>query len=330
MNILVIHSRDLEKGSTRFRVVQYQPWLQSQGVQVDYVNRKLLGKMLNHISDYDVVINQKCLLRMGLQKQLRARAKRLLFDYDDAIYTRPGKPYGLITGFRVRRRMAYWMRQADVVTTSSEYLANHARKYQDNSRARVLVLPMGVDLSTWSPDTSRQSEKIVLGWAGAPVNLKHIERLEPVLKVILDRHSNVEVAVFSGDKPKLSIPHRYVPYRDGGEPEFIRSIDIGLLPLVDDEHARGKSPIKAIQYLACGVPVAGNVYGATAEIINADNGIAVESESQWLDALDRLIKDAGLRKRLGQSGRQHIEQHNDRTVLQQQLLNAISGRDNGE
>jgi len=61
----------------------------------------------------------------------------------------------------------------------------------------------------------------------------------------------------------------------------MQSLDIGLLPLNDDEYSRGKSPIKAIQYLACGIPVVGNIFGGASEILNAENSIAVNSDQEW-------------------------------------------------
>jgi hypothetical protein len=40
MNVLVIISRDLEKASTKFRIVQYTDYLNSKGVHLQYIRHK--------------------------------------------------------------------------------------------------------------------------------------------------------------------------------------------------------------------------------------------------------------------------------------------------
>lgn len=189
-----------------------------------------------------------------------------------------------------------------MVTTPNEYLAGYARRYS----SVVEVVPMALDLSDWQSRSRQSSEFITIGWAGAPVN-GLLERLDADLSVLLDRHPSVRLAVFSEKKPNLKCPFDYYPFRPGAEPEFVSALDIGLLPLADEEYTRGKSPIKALQYLACSVPVVGNVYGATAEIVSEQTGIAVNSEVGWLPALEQLIHDMERVRILGRHGRQLVE-----------------------
>ena len=321
MNVLVIHSRDLDKPSTRFRIVNYESFLEDNGVHLTYVNRKRIDRqLLASIGDYDLVINQKCLMSMRQARAIVARSRRVIFDYDDAIYTRPRKPYGSLVGARVRRRIGFWLSNADEVTAANEFLGDYARRY----RSDVTVLKMGIDTQMWRPAQPRRADgPVVIGWAGAPGNLKNVAAIERALGTVLEARPAARIAIFSGARPDLSIPFDYVPFEPGGEAAFCQTLDVGLLPLHDDEFSKGKSPIKAIQYLASGVPAVGNVFGATAEILKPDNSIAVTSEQDWVAALTRLIDDPALRGRLGAAGRAHVCAEHAMTHTRQKLLDII-------
>lgn len=317
MNVLVITSRDLEKASTKFRIVQYSDYLNSKGIHLQFIRHKEISSaLLKRLQDFDMVFNQKCLFRNSLSRIFFTKRPRTLFDFDDAIYTRPGSPRSFITEWRVRRRLHLWLREADIVTTANTFLADYARQHSSS----VVVVPMAIDTDIWKPTIKKESKQIVIGWAGAPVNIPNIERIGPVLCVLLKKYPSLRLAVFSGEKPSLPCPfefHRFVP---GAEPAFIQSLDIGLLPLPDEEYSKGKSPIKAIQYLSCGIPVVGNVKGATAEILKQNNSIPVSSQDDWVNALEVLIHDRNLRTSLGETGRQFILDRHSIYTVREQLL----------
>ncbi len=320
MHILAIVSRDLEKGSTKYRLAQYLDYLASRGATVEFVRRDALdGTTVAKARQADLLFNQKCLIRQGLSRQLIAASRRVVFDFDDAIYTRPGRPYSRFTQFKVNQRLHLWLRNASVVMPANDYLAKFARGHSDT----VAVIPMALDLKVWQPTGKRGAQPVTLGWAGAPVNVHLLERLEPALAKVLQRFPQVRLAVFSGQRPRLTIPFDYQPFLPGAEPAFVSGLDIGLLPLLDEEFTRGKSPIKSLQYLACGVPVVGNVFGATAEILKPDNSIAVTTEHDWLAALERLIIEPELRRTLGANGRQFVARRHDVSKVAERLWQVI-------
>ena len=133
----------------------------------------------------------------------------------------------------------------------------------------------------------------------------------------------MQLTVFSGARPNLKCPFSYVNFTPNGEAEFIQKLDIGLLPLSDEEYSRGKSPIKALQYLACSVPVVGNVYGATSEILTPLNSIAVHEEEEWGEALIELITNRARAAFLGQSGRNFVTTHHCNQKIGKQLAKTL-------
>ncbi len=323
MHILAIVSRDLEKGSTKYRLAQYLDFLGSKNVTVEFVRRNEIdATTLERVRRADLVFNQKCLLRYSLAKKIIENSRRVIFDFDDAIYTRPGKPFSLLTRIKVARRFHLWLKKADVVTTPNEFLARYARRYS----TAVEVLPMALDLDVWTPVEQQKKDSVVVGWAGAPVNVHLLERLDPILSALQKQFPQLRLAVFSGKKPQLNCDFDYHPFQPGCEAEFTRYLDIGLLPLIDEEYTFGKSPIKSLQYLACAVPVVGNVLGATGEILNAQNSIAVSTEEEWLKALSLLIQDPQRRCSMGKAGRYQVEKINCFQSVAERFYQILSGK----
>lgn len=321
MHVFVLTIGNSYAGSTKYRIKQYEPFLKEQGVTVDCIDLKNFHlSNLHRIANADLVINQKCLIPIQIAKKIRAASRRLLFDFDDAIYTRPGKPYSWLTKWRVKRRLNFWLRHSDGIMTANHYLGQYAKAIA----RQVDILPMALDLSLWKPIEKKTSEKIFLGWAGAPVNLVHLERIEPVLTSLLKAYPQVVLKVYSGQRPRLSCDYEFVPFKEGTEQAFVQQLDIGLLPLPEEEFSKGKSPIKALQYLACEVPVIGNVYGATSEILNASNSLSVTTPEEWKNALQQCILDRNLSQRLGKAGRMWVERHHNLKHVQKQLCRILT------
>ncbi|MCX6296922.1 MAG: glycosyltransferase family 4 protein [Bacteroidetes bacterium] len=86
------------------------------------------------------------------------------------------------------------------------------------------------------------------------------------------------------------------------------SLDIGLYPLPNEPWVYGKSGLKALQYMALGIPTVATAIGANFRVIkNEENGILVDSFNDWKDSILRLINDQKLRESIGQNGRIHVE-----------------------
>jgi len=93
------------------------------------------------------------------------------------------------------------------------------------------------------------------------------------------------------------------------EVELFNTCDVGVYPLADDEWSRGKCGFKAIEFMACGVPVVASAVGVNREIIeDGVNGFLASTDDEWVEKLGRLLEDPALRRRFGQAGRRTIEE----------------------
>ncbi len=304
MKIIVLAYGDENTASTLFRFHAYREKFEALGHSIEFIYKNDLQAedTWEKIVQADLIINQKCIIDKKLGDRIFEFNKPVIFDFDDAVWTRPNKPYSWLTQKKVDARLKYWISKSHAATVANEHLAEYAKKFTTN----VYTIPMAVDTIIWKPCIEKFTDSITLGWIGAPQNLDHLLKLETVLHNILEKYSNVDLKIFCGEKPNWTVQFEHIPYKPGGEVSFVNSLDIGLLPLQDSPYSHGKSPIKALQYLSCGVPVVANVFGATAEILDESNCLSVNTEGDWQQVLSKLIENKNLRYELGRSGRQKV------------------------
>jgi glycosyltransferase involved in cell wall biosynthesis len=90
---------------------------------------------------------------------------------------------------------------------------------------------------------------------------------------------------------------------------------MGIMPLPDTEWERGKCGLKALQYMALGLPSVVSPVGVNREIIDhGRNGFLATTEDDWVVTLDRLLVDPELRFRVGRAARVTVEERFSATV----------------
>jgi len=79
--------------------------------------------------------------------------------------------------------------------------------------------------------------------------------------------------------------------------------------LPDDKWSKGKCGLKALQFMALGVPTICSPVGVNTEIIqDNENGFLAATEAEWVEKLTQLLRSAELRRRLGEAGRTTVEE----------------------
>ena len=77
--------------------------------------------------------------------------------------------------------------------------------------------------------------------------------------------------------------------------------------------------------MAFGLPTVATNVGTTPLIIqHMDNGVLVEQENEWIEALETLINQPELRKKLGNKARQTILMSYSTEVIGKLYLNILS------
>jgi glycosyltransferase involved in cell wall biosynthesis len=136
-----------------------------------------------------------------------------------------------------------------------------------------------------------------------------LELLKAVLKEIYLRYK-VSLLVIGTDNFFIpGVPLRAIPWERATELTDLHQIDIGLMPLPDDEWGRGKCALKAMQYMALEIPTLCSPVGVNKEIITDGlNGFLCATDKEWVEKISRLIEQPLLRKSIGKAARQTIEQ----------------------
>ena len=305
MNVLALNFGGRDCASSFYRIWQYQKPLQELGITLEGFSANAFSEW-NRVGDFDVVIVQKKLFSLGLIRKLRGRAKKLIYDVDDAIWHPQHRPHHFLTRWRTAFRLGKIVQCADLCTPANAVLAGYLRPWS----RKTSILPMALDQDSWPVKSPSSGAAVRIGWSGAPVNLQYLEAIEASLVQVQQANPNVEFVIFSGQRPRFAhgLNYTFVPYQPGREAETVRGFDIGLLPLPASKFAEGKSPIKGLQYLASGLPAVVSPLGATGEMFQeAETALFARSESEWVETLNRLVRRPELRRALGQRARERFE-----------------------
>ncbi|MFC5453935.1 glycosyltransferase family protein [Prosthecobacter fluviatilis] len=307
MKILVLPFGDATCASTHYRVIQYLEMLKADDIGCDISPPGSMPAPAT-IAGYDAVLVQKKLFSTSQVRTLRSHAKRLLFDIDDATWHPHGRKHSWLTRWRTNRRLQSIVRAADMSLVANHYIASHLSALG----AKTQVLPMALKPEDWPPPVPNTASRVRIGWSGAPVNLRYLESLETVLAQIMREHPTVELAVFCGKQPQFSAetPYIHLPWRQGGEAAAVKTFHIGLLPLPTDAFSQGKSPIKALQYMAAGIPTVATPQAGALELSHESDAIMfAKTPAEWHASLTSLIAETKRREELGVQARDVFEAH---------------------
>lgn len=306
MNIVAITFGDINCASSYYRIYQYRDYLENRGINLSIIPADEFREW-EKIRSYDLVIIQKRLFSTFKVRKIRKLAGKLIYDIDDAIWEPHGREHHWFTRWRTNRRLKYVVGQADLCICANRYIENHISPLAK----RCEIIPMSLDETKWTLEEKFRAQKYVvnIGWIGSPSNLPFFTAIEPALFEIQRRHRNVEFTVFSGERPRLrQLQIKYVPFDPEKEIEIVSGFDIGLLPLDTSPFANGKSPIKALKYMACGVPCVATPTSSVLEIFKEkDCALFARNDEEWINSIELLINSPEKRDAIGKRARSEFE-----------------------
>ena len=324
--------------SQRYRFEQYFPYLEANGIYGDlsylisaeddrvlYQPHHYIGKLriflkgirqrladIKKARKYDYIYIQREAFMTGstyFERQLARLPVPVIFDFDDAIWLPdPSGHHGLLGNLKNPAKTSKIITLADTVVAGNDYLAGYARQFND----KVQVIPTTIDTHWYQPAGKPAKRAVVIGWSGSFSTLKHFTGIVPVLKRIKEKYQDQVRFKVIGDpeyrNPELGIIGQ--KWQAATEVEDLQEIDIGIMPLPDNEWARGKCGAKGLQYMGVAVPTVMSPVGVnTAIITDGINGFLAGTEEEWFTKLSQLIDSPALRSQLGQAGRETVVKH---------------------
>jgi glycosyltransferase involved in cell wall biosynthesis len=263
-------------------------------------------RFFRDLSRADVVVLHRKLLNIVELAFLRRNARRLLFDFDDAVMFRD--PFrGPPRSGRRERRFKNVVARADGVIAGNAHLAGLAR--EAGAPGEGVVLPTPVDLAKYDGASRPPDDRTVLGWIGQKSTLPYLLDILPALDDLARSLPGLELRVIADTFPAPAIlPLDAKPWSEAEEAGLLASIDVGLMPLRDDPWSRGKGGYKILQYFAAGKPVIASPVGVNRDLVRpGETGFHARNEGEWKEGIASLATDPDRGRSLGERGRSLLE-----------------------
>lgn len=333
--IITNHRKDRAPGQ-RFRFEQYLDYLEANGFDIEfsyflnekddkifYSNGNYFGKFLiifkniflriknvSNVNKYDIIFIYREATVLGtifFEKLLSKNKAKIIFDFDDSIW---------LENISEGNKNLAWLKRADktaalialsdLVFAGNAYLANYTRQFNEN----VVIVPTTIDTDEYRRANKSISSPICIGWSGSITTIQHFQFALPYLKILKEKYGSKICFKVIGDSSfeNTELGIQGISWQKDSEILDLSTIDIGIMPLPDDEWAKGKCGLKGLQYMSLGIPTVMSPVGVNTDIIqDGVNGFLCTTTKEWVEKLSLLIESATLREELGKAGRLTVE-----------------------
>ena len=334
VRVLFLTRYPVQGASSRYRVFQYLPWLERSGIECtvqSLMDERLYSlsfspgrtfskiwhtalavlrriRCLSQWRHYDVIYLQRELLPFGppwIERWLKRRGAVLAFDYDDALFIgKPSRYNRLASLLRAPEKVRELLSLVDLVVAGNNWLRDQALA----EGGMAVTLEVAEDTRRFDGPSRHPGPPVIIGWLGSTSTVKYLRLIEPVLRDLAARHPMLRFELMGGGEFSMDgVPWELLPWSLEGEADALARWHIGLMPLPNEDWARGKSGGKARTYMAAGVVPVCQAIGYNLELVeHGRTGMLCGTEGEWAGALEQLVADAQLREQLGLAAREVV------------------------
>jgi glycosyltransferase involved in cell wall biosynthesis len=290
---------------------------------------ELLGHYRQRLSEllkrdrYDLLwIEKEALPQLPFEfEALLLRGSQILLDLDDAWHLRArASPLRHLLADKMQR-LSY---RADAITVANVALRNWVIE-SGVAASKVTLAPTGLDISLYDP-APEPDGPFTLGWIGGPFTTEYLGSIQAPLRRL--SKEGVRLLVVGEDRALerlAGITVEQHPWSEATEAKLIARCHVGIGPLQNDGWSRFKSGYKLIQYMAVGRASVASPIGANCDVVvSEETGLFATNDDEWYSQIDRLRRDAELRRRLGRQARLHCEEKFSIEALGRNLSELIS------
>lgn len=319
----------------RFRLEQWEPLLKQEGVEITYApfeteelkrilytsgntvekiggvlrNLKVRNAEVRSARDFDLVYVFREAALLGpawFERKIAASGVPMVFDFDDAVFVPYKSPSnGYLSYLKFPGKTATICRLSSHVMAGNEYLADYARKVNAN----VTIIPTTIDTQKYEVIERPPNDIPVIGWSGSHSTAQHLDTLRETLRELAKTETFRLRVIGARDYKIRGVDLESIAWNAATEVDDLRRIDIGVMPLPDDQWSKGKCGLKALQYMALGIPTVCSPVGVNSTIIeDGVNGLIADTQEEWLAKLRTLLHSPERRQQLGLAGRRTVEE----------------------
>lgn len=297
-------------GMLRGKRLRHAPWAYPWFLTLEFAKFASLFPGVLNTWRADITWLERCLYD-GLPFLESLLSRPLVLDVDDAIWH--SKPFGA-------EQMAYAAKRATRVIAGNSHIANWFEKYNTN----IDIIPTAVDTNRFRPSEIEDNRFFTIGWTGTSGNFSYLYEIRDELRRFLSHINSARLLIVADQYPyQIGLPEHqliYIKWSEASEVLAVQSMDVGLMPLPDNDWTRGKCSFKMIQYMACGIPSIVSPVGMNVEVLSKGVvGLAALRSGDWYRALMQIYQDRAAASAMGREARKLAEQHYSVEVIATQI-----------
>lgn len=320
--------------SQRYRFEQFQPYLEERGYVITYFyliraqdDQKfysaghyfskafilfrsvlLLIGLLFRAGRHDLIFVQREAFMLGTVFFERMLAKKapLVYDFDDAIWLQNVSAGNRALSFlKDAKKTEKLIALSNLILAGNDYLADYAREFN----TKVALVPTVVNAQNYTRIPQVPRKRVCIGWSGSFSTIPYFEYALPALRILKERYGDQVYFKVIGDasyyNKELNI--KGVAWSSATEVAELSEIDIGIMPLPNDEWTKGKCALKGLLYMSLEQAAVLSDVGVNGTVItDGVDGFLATTTEEWVDKLSRLIDNPTLRQQMGQRARQTV------------------------
>lgn len=275
--------------------------------------------------------------KLKLARLLKKLGKKIVFDNDDTFKDNGGYRFNeymdkkrFEKGMKsINEVIDNFIKEADMVTCSTEFLADEYKKLNDN----VVVLPNCVDEFYFDEPLKNEDGKVRIGIVGSLAVTADLEKCKPIIEHFKDRE-DVTIVLYSlpnkgVDKITRELYSEEYKWLDGlkdyknieWQPftdfevyyDTLNQLrlDIAIIPRDDNYFNRCKSNLKFLEMSMLKIPVIGqgfytgdSPYQVDKE--DADHMIIVTDDEMWISEIENLVGNKEKRIYMGNKAYDYV------------------------
>ena len=267
--------------------------------------------------------------KLEVARLLKQLGKKIVYDNDDTYKGVDAMKFGDILVKKTNFLDEFMRDIADLVTCSTEFLAEEYRKVTDKP---VVVLPNLIDPDDWDKPLRNETDIIRIGFVGSVALNQDFDQFRNIIHQ-LDAMPNVKLVLFSlppidwENNPKVTEMYK-------GELKFWTSLknvewhpfvyveeyfrklnslklDMMLIPRNDDYFNRCKSNLKFLEASVLEIPVIAQGFedGLSPYQVNPEDAkhmFICTKHDEWMPKIIELINNKELRRKMGKKAHAYV------------------------